>query len=260
MGSSFIFISELNTQRDLNKYCNFLYLLFAIYSIMSNQMEFGYWGIQGLGQPMRYMFAASGTAYKATDYTDMPAWFGEHKPNLFKETPFANLPYLKDEGRVIVQSGAVVRYLGDKLGYLGDNNVDSRINCDIIDGVLRDFWAKLVKLMFAKDTYEANKEKAHEEMLGLLTQINTFLESTKFVGGSKIVWADFFLYYVLTIFTRWSSKMAALSNFSKYMSDFEKAAGEPLVNFVNEIKDKQPMFPPGLVAIEGTLESMKKEF
>merc|ERR1712076_205201 len=232
MGSSFIFISELNTQRDLNKYCNFLYLLFAIYSIMSNQMEFGYWGIQGLGQPMRYMFAASGTAYKATDYTDMPAWFGEHKPNLFKETPFANLPYLKDEGRVIVQSGAV----------------------------LRDFWGKLVKLMFAKDTYEANKEKAHEEMLGLLTQVNTFLDSTKFVGGSKIAWADFFLFYVLTIFTRWSSKMAALSNFGKYMTNFEEATGEGLVNYVNAIKDKQPMFPPGLTAIEGTLETMKQEF
>lgn len=225
-------------------------------------MEFGYWGIQGLGQSIRYLLISADADYKETSFNDFESWFGKAKPELQKETPFANLPYLKDDGKVITQSGAILRYLGCKLGYTG-KDAQAKIDSEVVFGVLQDLWSKVVKLIFNKEQYEDNKSKAHDEILALLTNINTHLEGRKFVAGDSLVWTDFFLYYVFTIFTRYSSKIAALSNANRYMADFNTAAGDKFVAHFEKIKGVQPVFPPGMTAFKDdhiTLDSFVQEF
>lgn len=210
-------------------------------------MEFGYWGIQGLGQPIRYLLKAAKADYKETTFMDFKEWFGEAKPNLLKETPFANLPYLRDGDRIMTQSGCILRYLGHKYGY-EPKTVEGRIYADTVHGVLVDFWTQNVKLIFNKEQFDQNKEKAHETMLGLLNQINTHLKSHgPFVAGDQLTWVDFFLYYVLTVFTRWSSKIKNLSEVAGYMAAFEKQVGNEMNEYFNQIVDKQPIYPPTMV-------------
>lgn len=225
-------------------------------------MEFGYWGIQGLGQSIRYLLITADAKYTEKSYSDFNEWFGKDKPELFKQTPFANLPYLKDGDKVMTQSGCILRYLGHKLDFCPEkNDVQGKINCEVVYGVLTDLWAKWVKLIFDKANYEANKEAAHTQILALFTQVNNHLNTHKFVAGEKLTWCDFFLFTLLTVFTKYSKKIAALSNLAQYMENFNSAAGPKLVSYVAAIKGTQPILPPGLTALDGaTLEDLKCEF
>lgn len=231
-------------------------------STKNSKMEFGYWGIQGLGQPIRYLLAAAKADYKETTFMEFKDWFGEAKPNLAKETPFANLPFLKDGDRIMTQSGCILRYLGQKYGY-EPKTVEGKIYVDMVHGVLVDFWDQNTKLIFNIQEFDQNKEKAHETMLGMMTQINSHLKSHgPFVAGDQLTWVDFFLYHFLAIFTRWSSKIKALSEVSGYMAAVEKAAGENMTGYFNQIVDKQPLYPPGMVheSMAVTLKDLKAAF
>jgi glutathione S-transferase len=82
-------------------------------------MEFGYWGIRGLGAAGRMMFAYADVEHADVQYTDPVAWFGQRKPELIQKNPMVNLPYVVDGEVVITHSNAVLEYLGDKLGIDG---------------------------------------------------------------------------------------------------------------------------------------------
>lgn len=84
---------------------------------VSGKIRMGYWGIRGLGAPMRMMLEYSGADYEDTLYTDPNAWFGGKKPELLKKNALANLPYLEmPDGSVVSESNACYMRLDEALG------------------------------------------------------------------------------------------------------------------------------------------------
>merc|ERR1712076_243786 len=81
-------------------------------------LEFTYWEVHGLAQPIRYMLAAAKHEYKETTLPIEDAinffggkesdWGTNGKPALAEETPLPNLPFIKDDGLVITQSSAIM--------------------------------------------------------------------------------------------------------------------------------------------------------
>jgi len=77
----------------------------------------GYWGIRGLGAPLRMMCAYSGADHEVVSYSAPEPWFGKKKPELLKKNPLANLPYLEmPDGTVVCESNACFAHLADHLG------------------------------------------------------------------------------------------------------------------------------------------------
>jgi glutathione S-transferase len=68
--------------------------------------EFSYWGIRGLAQPLRFLWAH--LDLKVEDkFADREEWFGKHKPEQAKTFDFPNLPYIKKGDYILTESVAI---------------------------------------------------------------------------------------------------------------------------------------------------------
>ena len=70
-----------------------------------------YWKIRGLGALVNMAFAATGTQYNLTEYTNetAPQWFGTDKPGLKATLP--NLPFLIDGNVKISEHDSIFRHV-----------------------------------------------------------------------------------------------------------------------------------------------------
>ena len=141
-------------------------------------MEFGYWGIQGRGEVIRWLIA-----YLALDVTEVnppsgEAW-AELKAELKTKNPFANLPYLKIGSQVYSETIAVVDALVTRAGrieMLGKGDQD-RISVSMLRSVNRDILDFLNKLWFRKlEDLQENLAGEYEAKIvpkleGLVTQL-----------------------------------------------------------------------------------------
>jgi len=84
-------------------------------------MTLGYWGIRGLGAPLRMILE-----YREVKYTDKQYsgddWFKDDKPKIMEKNPLANLPYLECGNDTICQTNAIMAYLGQRLRLAGASN------------------------------------------------------------------------------------------------------------------------------------------
>ena len=84
---------------------------------VTGKIKMGYWGIRGLGAPLRMMLEYAGADYADTRYTDPQPWFGVKKPELLKKNSLANLPYLEmPDGTVVSEANACLVHLEAALG------------------------------------------------------------------------------------------------------------------------------------------------
>jgi len=90
-------------------------------------IKVGYWGIRGLGAPLRMILEYAGTDYVDKQYSDPNEWFKMDKPEILKANPLANLPYLVDGDVVVCQTNAVMDYLGDRFGLSGTSMEERRL-------------------------------------------------------------------------------------------------------------------------------------
>jgi len=91
------------------------------------QVKLGYWGIRGLGAPLRMLLEYVGADYEDKQYTDANEWFGKDKPELQKKNALVNLPYVVDGAVVVSQTNAVFEYLGDRYGLTGRTMEEKRL-------------------------------------------------------------------------------------------------------------------------------------
>ena len=77
----------------------------------ADSYEFAYWGVRGLGQPMRTLMAYLNLNVNEIVYSNPDDWFQKDKPAIAKLTPFPNLPYIKKGDEVITESWAIMTYL-----------------------------------------------------------------------------------------------------------------------------------------------------
>ena len=96
--------------------------------------KLGYWDIQGLGQPLRILFAYLNLEYEDIVYdntTRETTWATDIKPNLGLDFP--NLPYYLDGNIKLTNPLAIIRYLGRKHNLYGNSMNESSIIDMLID-------------------------------------------------------------------------------------------------------------------------------
>ena len=162
-----------------------------------------YWNIRGLGQPCRLALAYAGVPftdfrispgdYPSEDYKQV--WM-EKKHELAQSLFFPNLPFLYD-GRAekpvaLVQSRAILRYIGRECDLLGDdiNSFDMMLDeVSDLDGMVTG--TLYGNLAGAADVFTGRvKDK--------LDCFGEYLKTTAFLAGEMVSVADFKLYDTLT--------------------------------------------------------------
>lgn len=161
-----------------------------------------YWDIRGLGQPCRISLAYAGVPF--TDFRISPGEYPSDdykqtwmmkKPELKESLYFPNLPFLFDgrEGKsvALVQSRAILRYIGREFDLLGDN-IDK---FDMMLDEVSDLDAIVTRTSYG------NVAGANDVITGQvkdkLDAIAAYLQTTPFLAG-KVSVADFKLYDTLS--------------------------------------------------------------
>lgn len=158
--------------------------------------KLSYFPVEAKGELIRFIFVQTGTKYEdfRIKREDWPAM----KPT----TPFGQVPILEVDGEVLAGSGPIARFLSERLGLAGSNDIEN-VKIAGIKDVQDEVVMKLGKAFFAKDD---EKEKAKAEVidsfipkyLGLMEK--TIKENAKESGwlfGSKLTYVDLNLYLIV---------------------------------------------------------------
>eukprot|EP00934_Nitzschia_sp_Nitz4_P007149 Nitzschia sp. Nitz4//scaffold126_size65214//15487//16506//NITZ4_006148-RA/size65214-processed-gene-0.20-mRNA-1//1//CDS//3329534665//7139//frame0 len=194
------------------------------------QFIVGYWSMHGLGAPIRMMLSAAQVPhwvvmYDVTekdpdvfleDHTDRASWIKEswmnEKARMKAEVnPLINLPYLIDHDKLLVQSIAILSYLGRKLDMLGKTPEEEgrcqTLLCETMD--LRN-----VLMGFAYGGKVDTARRDAEQMLNakagpLLDKLEEYLKfqsdgrlPATFLVGDSMSAPDFFLWIILHQFEK----------------------------------------------------------
>jgi glutathione S-transferase len=147
-----------------------------------------YLNARGRAEIARIMFAEAGV-----EYEDHRIEF-EDWPNIKPTVPFGKVPILYIDGRPLMQSGCINRYLAAQFGFLGDNPIQHAI-CDMVYETIRE----AVHQLPLKEKDEAKKKegmkKVFEEVivpvLKKMEEKHDKKEGTKdHMVGDKLTLAD----------------------------------------------------------------------
>ena len=179
-------------------------------------MEFGYWGVKGRAEAIRWLIAYLGLEVKEWNPANPQEW-AARKPLLGL---FANLPFLTDGAYTVTEAEALPTYLILKAGkpdLLGKEAVGlARVKQ--IESVLADIIAELFKIMGQGPDYAAaltkvfNPTGAVETKLG---QLSLFLGHQAFLLG-YLTWADILLAYISRIITAFAVSLGLADPMAKY--------------------------------------------
>ena len=239
------------------------------------KMQFGYWYIQGVGEPCRWLIAAADLKDveqvelgKSDDGTpNFASWTEGKRPEVATKSFFPNLPYLiVKEGEVaITQSRAILAFLGKKGGYSPVGDAEE-LRTDIVNGVIDDIWLKFMgRLMYSGPAYEESKQKIHDELVPKFQELDSYLDKHKFATGNRApTWLDFKILHYLNITLRFS-KVWASDNNLKYVENLKAYLSDK--GSFKEVFEKscasRPFTPPGFAAWKlggGPPNDMKPEF
>jgi len=174
-----------------------------------------------------------------TAYTEralsFPEW-GEQKENLTKsgQTPFGQLPRLTNGDVSVVQSNAILRYLGRKLQLYGAN-IQEQTQVDIWLDEAEDLRGKLYKILFNEKISEQSKiehRPISEKFFELIEAQLARTESKSYLVGNNVTIADLSLWEVvdtnkiihpdiLAKYPRlegWYNRVASRPNVATYLS------------------------------------------
>jgi len=123
-------------------------------------VELRYFALRGRAEVIRLTLEEIGIKYTDTQYSN-EEW-AKVKPDttLF---PFAQVPSLSIDGLDLVQTGAILRYLGRKHNLYGESNIE-QTNVDIAIGGFEDLLQKYGQLIYDPD-FQTKKEKYLSEVL-----------------------------------------------------------------------------------------------
>ena len=124
------------------------------------EITLGYWGIRGLGQPIRFLLVCADVPFSEVrlgvlqdgtllnENKEGEDW-GSVRSTL--DMPFPNLPYLIDTSWIspvrLSQSNAILRYLARRFDYYGDSETD-RVEIDILQDEAYDFRNEIIDCVF----------------------------------------------------------------------------------------------------------------
>ena len=195
-----------------------------------------YFNSKGRAEVARLIFARAGVEYEDKRVTN------EEWLQLKSSSPSGMLPMLEVDGRKLIGSMVINRFLGERFGLAGSNDIENAEIAGIID-VLHDFMIRLVTMFLEKDEERKAqlKEKFGKEDIpkywGIIEGMckkNNVAEC--WIYGNKPTYADFSIFNTLEFF---------LPQMPTFLDDFPrvaklKAAVEALPNIAEWLK-KRPV-------------------
>lgn len=216
----------------------------------------GYWGIRGLGQPIRFLLVCA-----EVSFTEVRLGVLQDGTLLSKEEededwanvrstlnmPFPNLPYLIDSrGSSTIelsQSNAILRYLARSLDFYGDSETE-RTEIDVLQDQAYDFRNEIIKTAYTlgeeyTDVFEDFNTRTIPRYLNSFEQYLAGREQNRFFVGSRLSLVDFVLYELFWQMTLMVPNSITASNrpvLSAFVSVFEEiteiAAYRKSVNYI----------------------------
>jgi len=189
----------------------------------------GYWGIRGLGQPIRFLLVCANVPFSEVRLGVLQdgTLLNENKEGedwgSVRETldmPFPNLPFLIDTGSAspvrLSQSNAILRYLARRFDYYGDAETD-RVEIDILQDEAYDFRNEIIDTAYTLgEGYAAVYENFSSNTLPhYLDSFEAYLigrDNRNFFVGSRLSLVDFVLYELFWQMTLMVPKSITESN------------------------------------------------
>lgn len=155
-----------------------------------------YFNRRGRAELARFIFAQAGVKYEDTRLT------GEEWQKFKASTEFGGLPKLEVDGKQLSGSQQIGRFLAERFGLAGKDEVENAYIAGIND-FIGDLFTEMYKVFFAKDeAQKAEIKKALAEthfpkFLGALDKLaeKSGAEEGWLVG--KLTWIDFNMYTAL---------------------------------------------------------------
>lgn len=118
-----------------------------------------YFNSRGNAEPIRLVFAQAGVKYEDIRLTN-EQWV-EFKP----KTPYATMPVLDIDGKIVGGSGPIARYLAKQYGLAGEDDI-ARLVLEGAEDAINDLRGKLGPMYFEKDEdRKATMKKDLEEKM-----------------------------------------------------------------------------------------------
>jgi len=174
----------------------------------------GYWGIRGLGQPIRFLLVCAGVPFSEVrlgvlqDGTLLNKNEEDQDWASVRSTltmPFPNLPYLIDSSGStplqLTQSNAILRYLARRLNFYGDSESE-RIEIDVLQDEAYDFRNEIIKTAYTLGEEYTNvyDHFSTHTLPRYLNSFDSYLAARKdknFFVGSRLSLVDFVLYELI---------------------------------------------------------------
>ncbi len=171
----------------------------------------GYWGIRGLGQPIRFLLVCAGVPFSEIRLGVLQNGTLMNKDEEDEDwanvrstltMPFPNLPYLIDSrGSTpvkLTQSNAILRYLARDLDFYGDSESE-HTEIDVLQDQAYDFRNEIIQTTYTPGE-EYNDVYKHFSTHTLPRYLNSFdsylaaREDKNFFVGRRLSLVDFVLY------------------------------------------------------------------
>lgn len=174
-----------------------------------------YFNSRGIAEPIRFMFALAGVEYEDYRFPAEPVEIlgGVARPAAFIQTkenyPFAQVPVLEVNGKVMAQSRAIERYLAKQFGFFGHNDYEAQL----IDSVVEHLHDLTLAFRQAEEKDKATNSKTEEDrffggtLATGLRYLNRFAvahgtaSNHSTLVGSSLSLADICLFYFLSSFS-----------------------------------------------------------
>merc|ERR1711915_895273 len=206
--------------------------------------KFGYWNIQGLGQPCRIALHYTGVEVEDTvwEIQKRNEWVAAKGANEWG-LDFPNLPYYSDGEVKLTQSDAILRHLGRKNGLYGCSDADTAMVDMLIDTAKDIKMGLILPNVLMKSLNEpGKKEEVCKNQDAKFKQVSDFLGSKSFLMGNSVTIADFALYDAL----KWYHELdgGLVSKYKNIMDYIERFQALPKVqSFLNGPTYMKNFFP-----------------
>ena len=182
---------------------------------------------------IRFIFAQAGVAYEDRRVE------GEEWAKIKSTSPTGQLPMLEVEGKTLTGSRTIARFVAERLGLAGTNDIENA-KLDAIVDYLFDFLPKIYPWFSEKDEakkaaiWDTIKNEHIPKYWGVINKWIQDNSGNKWIFGSSPTYVDYFIYcyteYIIAI------DPDAFSQFPALLEN--RAAVESLPNIAKWIKER----------------------
>lgn len=155
-----------------------------------------YFPVRGRAEAMRTLLTDQNITYEEVNAGPRENWVNNWKSKM----QFGQCPcYTDDDGFQLVQSNAILAYLGRKYDLYG-SDIKQAATLDMMNSAVEDIRGAYVRMIY--QNYEEGKEPFIKELPEKLQPFENLLKPTKgYILGEKISWVDYNLFDLLDILT-----------------------------------------------------------